>query len=76
MLKDLLTIPQLDFTLTTFDYPNALSLTDYQNFDGITIDSNWQQALENKLSQMGEADVLFVTGSLYFVSQVRDFIKK
>ncbi|WP_334333480.1 bifunctional folylpolyglutamate synthase/dihydrofolate synthase [Companilactobacillus sp. HBUAS59544] len=75
MLKDLLTIPQLDFTLTTFDYPNALTLTDYQNFDGITIDSNWQQVLEDKQDQMGEADVLFVTGSLYFVSQVRDFIK-
>ncbi|HIY91703.1 bifunctional folylpolyglutamate synthase/dihydrofolate synthase [Companilactobacillus sp. HBUAS56275] len=76
MLEDLLTIQNVDLTLTTFDYPNALHLADYQDLaDRITIEPDWKKALGEKMQQLGSDDVLFITGSLYFVSGVRDLLK-
>lgn len=77
MLDDLLTIPNVHITLTSFDYPNALYLDDYSHLaNRLTIDPNWEDSLEQTISQLGINEVLFITGSLYFVSEVRNMLKK
>ena len=72
MLQELLSIPNIHLILTTFDYPNALKLEDYQSESSkIEIVPQWEEAFKKVKSRLKPMDVLFVTGSLYFVSAVR-----
>lgn len=34
----------------------------------------WQQGIKEIVAKMGSKDTLFITGSLYFVSQVRTYL--
>ena len=64
--------------LTTFDYPKALNLGDFQNLEeeGVELAPSWELALVRAQKNLAEDDLLLVTGSLYFSSQVREFLKK
>lgn len=65
-------------TLTSFDFPRARtarSLFEEASFTQKNYFSSWKQALQNATSRLKENDVLLVTGSLYFVSEVRNFLK-
>lgn len=77
MMKDLKKLPYHQLTLTTFDYPKALTVADYQPYEDerTKLITPWQQALPEIIQQMDEEDVLIVTGSLYFSSQVREVFK-
>ncbi|EAC9345682.1 bifunctional folylpolyglutamate synthase/dihydrofolate synthase, partial [Listeria monocytogenes] len=77
MLQQLLSIPQAEIYLTTFDFPKALHLADgYQELDNnrISTVSLWQFGLAELLEKMTNEDLLLVTGSLYFVSEVRELL--
>ncbi|WP_291291837.1 folylpolyglutamate synthase/dihydrofolate synthase family protein [Enterococcus sp.] len=77
MLQQLLTIPKAEIYLTTFDFPKALQLSDeYQqlNEERISIVSLWQFGLAELLEKMTSEDLLLITGSLYFVSEVRELL--
>lgn len=77
MLQQLLAIPQAEIYLTTFDFPKALHLADgYQELDEkrISTVSLWQFGLAELLEKMTNEDLLLVTGSLYFVSEVRELL--
>jgi dihydrofolate synthase/folylpolyglutamate synthase len=77
MLQQLLSIPQAEIYLTTFDFPKALHLADgYQELDEkrISTVSLWQFGLAELLEKMTNEDLLLVTGSLYFVSEVRELL--
>lgn len=77
MLQQLLTIPQAEIYLTTFDFPKAIHLSDdYQqlNEERISIVSLWQFGLAELLEKMTNEDLLLITGSLYFVSEVRELL--
>ncbi|WP_125590884.1 bifunctional folylpolyglutamate synthase/dihydrofolate synthase [Companilactobacillus jidongensis] len=79
MLNMLQQVPNIKITITTFDFPSSLNVEDYaglDNIDGITIVDDWHKGLNNIKSEMISDDVLFITGSLYFISQVRDEMKK
>ncbi len=63
--------------MTTFEFPKAIPLTkEIQAIDPnrISFVSLWQLGLAELLEHMTNDDVLLVTGSLYFVSQVRALI--
>ncbi|MFS0861741.1 bifunctional folylpolyglutamate synthase/dihydrofolate synthase [Fredinandcohnia sp. 179-A 10B2 NHS] len=67
-------------TFTSFDFPRAASSKDlYESSsasDSIRVIENWIEAIEiskNKLSN-SENEVLLITGSLYFISNVRHYI--
>lgn len=78
MLDMLEKVPNIEITITTFDFPSSLNLEDYvglKNLDKITLVDDWHSGLNDIKSQMGSDDVLFITGSLYFISQVRDEMK-
>ncbi len=74
MLALLLEIPNARIYVTTFDYPKAIELDDkFENAADkrVTIVSLWQFGLGEVLEKMTDEDLLLVTGSLYFVSDVR-----
>lgn len=77
MLAALAQIPRSQILVTTFDNPKAIHLTnDYQTIcpSKISIVSSWQFGLADLLEKMNEDDLLLITGSLYFVSEVRQFL--
>lgn len=77
MLKKLLEIPNALIYVTTFDYPKAIVLDDdfkVAQDDRVSIVSLWQFGLGEILEKMGSDDMLLVTGSLYFVSDVRHLL--
>lgn len=73
MVNALQQIPNSQLVLTTFNYPCALKREDCSSFN-LLYYSNWQEALLKILAKMKPLDTLFITGSLYFVSQVRESI--
>nr|WP_242704264.1 folylpolyglutamate synthase/dihydrofolate synthase family protein [Enterococcus sp. 665A] len=76
MLKDLHKIPHAHMYITTFDYPKALNLSQYddQETEQFSVVSLWQFGLAEILESMDAEDLLLVTGSLYFVSEVRQLL--
>ncbi|WP_195935366.1 bifunctional folylpolyglutamate synthase/dihydrofolate synthase [Lactococcus lactis] len=78
MIKMLQTVKNSNLILTTFDYPKALNLGDFQKLEeeGVELAPSWELALVRAQKNLAEDDLLLVTGSLYFSSQVREFLKK
>ncbi|MGV9032897.1 bifunctional folylpolyglutamate synthase/dihydrofolate synthase [Lactococcus lactis] len=78
MIKMLQTVKNSQLILTTFDYPKALNLGDFQRLEeeGVELAPSWELALVRAQKNLAEDDLLLVTGSLYFSSQVREFLKK
>lgn len=76
MIQLLKRVPNVHLYLTTFDYPRAVELSTLEKYaDKKTeIVSLWQFGLGEILEKMGSEDMLLVTGSLYFVSQVRELL--
>lgn len=78
MVEMLETLPNSDITLTTFELPKALSCDYYNDMQGkenITIEMNWRQAFFHLLQRIeSEEEMIVVTGSLYFISEVRKFL--
>ncbi|WP_122645445.1 bifunctional folylpolyglutamate synthase/dihydrofolate synthase [Enterococcus mediterraneensis] len=77
MLDILLEIPKVRIYLTTFDHPKAIALNDNYVVPGderVSIVSLWQFGLAEILEKMTNEDLLLITGSLYFVSDVRNLL--
>lgn len=72
-------IPNSEYHLTTFDFPHAATLDDLRVRMAIPAASyheNWQTALDSLRTEASEEEVILVTGSLYFLSDVRKFLIK
>lgn len=79
MLELLLSVPQLTIYLTSFDHEKALKLEkNYQriNEQRITVASSWIFGLGEILEKAETEEVILITGSLYFVSQIRQLLMK
>ena len=78
MIERLIKIPNVDLIITTFDLPKAVPCCDYSLFnelDNVTIEPNWRHAFFNLLKKVeDDQDMIVVTGSLYFISEVRRFL--
>jgi dihydrofolate synthase/folylpolyglutamate synthase len=76
MLEILVTIPNARVALTSFNYPKAVDLSTTSEYEHLPIDiiSIWQFGIGDVLEKMKKDDILLITGSLYFVSQVREFL--
>ena len=76
MIGDLRSVPNIHLYLTSFDYPGAIDLSQLEEFADATTEivSLWQFGLGEILEKMSSDDMLLVTGSLYFVSQVRELL--
>lgn len=64
-------LPQVSLILTSFAYDGALSEENRQGRDYV---ENYQQFIEDW--QSSKQGILIVTGSLYFISEVRQMFKK
>lgn len=80
MLTTLRQVPNIHLILTTFAGPGQRQVTDpqqlaaqYQNDDRVTVMPNWQVAIGQITQQMSDSDLFLITGSLYFISDVRQF---
>lgn len=71
MVKDLTSVPNLDLKVTAFDYPKAFTKEQYEEL-GLTAFTDWREALAESLKELTGDDLILVTGSLYFISQVRE----
>lgn len=83
MLATLRTVSNLHIVLTTFQGPGTRAVTDpeelaaqYQNDDRIEVIDNWQLAIGTISQRMSAEDLFLITGSLYFISDVRAFFKE
>ncbi|MBM7584849.1 dihydrofolate synthase/folylpolyglutamate synthase [Bacillus pakistanensis] len=63
--------------LTTFDFPRVASpqeLATFISIDNVIEMIDWKSALANMISEVKEDEVLVITGSLYFISQVKPYL--
>ncbi|MDF0479491.1 bifunctional folylpolyglutamate synthase/dihydrofolate synthase [Vagococcus sp. PNs007] len=76
MIELFQSLPNVELTVTTFDYPKARSIEEYPTsvLRDVKSESNWQDGLLNLTESCQKDDMIVVTGSLYFISQVRAFI--
>ena len=61
-------LPDADLYVTSFDYQGSLEEQDFGDYTSI---ASYRDFIDNFESSAGEQDLLFVTGSLYFISEVR-----
>ncbi|HAP6068740.1 TPA: bifunctional folylpolyglutamate synthase/dihydrofolate synthase, partial [Enterococcus faecium] len=76
MLERLQQVPNVHIYLTTFEHPKAIELSEVSDLasERVSIVSLWQFGLADILEKMTNEDVLVVTGSLYFISEVRHLL--
>lgn len=66
-------LPDVVLYVTSFDYQGSLEEQDFGDYTSI---ASYREFIDNFESSAGEQDLLFVTGSLYFISEVRACIMK
>lgn len=62
---------------TSFDFPRAASANKLFSMfprDNSHAIENFKEAIDSELLRQGESDALLITGSLYFISEVRKYI--
>ena len=64
-------LPDADLYVTSFDYQGSLEEQDLGGYRNI---ASYRDFIDNFESSAGEQDLLFVTGSLYFISEVRAYL--
>ena len=68
-------LPEARLVVTTFEYAGAIKKTDYPSSE-IEFVENAQQFIENYINKTLDQEILWITGSLYFISFLRKiFIK-
>ncbi|WP_281350748.1 bifunctional folylpolyglutamate synthase/dihydrofolate synthase [Metabacillus lacus] len=66
-------------TFTSFDFPRAETAENLFKAAKVqhkSFEEDWKKLLLQKMETMREDDVLIVTGSLYFISEVRNYCRK
>ena len=66
-------LPDVALYVTSFDYQGSLEEQDFGDYTSI---ASYREFIDNFESSAGEQDLLFVTGSLYFISEVRACLMK
>lgn len=76
MIKMLQTVDNSKLILTTFDYPKSLKLEDFAHLEkeNVMLAEDWKSTYTALKANLKEEDVLLMTGSLYFMSQIRAYI--
>ena len=64
-------LPDTALYVTSFDYQGSLEEQDFGDYTSI---ASYRDFIDNFESSAGEQDLLFVTGSLYFISEVRAYL--
>ncbi len=68
---------EIIFTIFAFDRAiSAGELASYAKEESKLVFDNWKEAIDTKVEMLGENDVFIITGSLYFISEVRKYIRE
>lgn len=68
-----------EIIFTTFAFDRAISadkLASYSQKESKLVFENWKEAIDTKVEMIAENDVFIITGSLYFISEVRKYIRE
>ncbi|KEK26381.1 bifunctional folylpolyglutamate synthase/dihydrofolate synthase [Bacillus gaemokensis] len=68
-----------EMIFTTFAFDRAISakeLAAYSRKKSKQIFENWQEAIDTNMKNVKDNDVFIITGSLYFISEVRKYIRE
>lgn len=68
-----------EIIFTTFAFDRAIlagELASYAKEESKLVFENWKEAIDTKVEMLGENDVFIITGSLYFISEVRKYIRE
>ena len=68
-------LPEARVVLTTFDYAGAIEKTDYPSSE-VEFVEDAQQFIEKYIHKTSDQEILWITGSLYFISFIRKFFVK
>lgn len=71
MIQLLQQIPNVNLTLSTFDYPKSIQANDVVDISEAKWLANWQTFFDYPKKPN---EVYLITGSLYFMSQVREYL--
>ena len=66
-------LPDADLYVTSFDYQGSLEEQDFGDYTSI---ASYREFIDTFEASAGEKDLLFVTGSLYFISEIRACLMK
>ena len=66
-------LPQVELKVTGFDYQGALEETDVIGYDVIP---SYRELISSFEARADAQDLLFITGSLYFISEVRSHLQE
>ena len=64
-------LPDIALYVTSFDYQGSLEEQDFGDYTSI---ASYRDFIDGFEASAGEKDLLFVTGSLYFISEVRAYL--
>ena len=68
-----------EMIFTTFTFDRAISakeLAAHSSKETKQVFENWKEAIDIKMNKLQENDVFIITGSLYFISEVRKYIRE
>lgn len=73
MVEMLRALKGADLILTSFDHPQAMDLKDvyYLEKEGVTFAADWREKYEQLKISLGADALVVMTGSLYFMAQIR-----
>lgn len=77
--KSIHLLDQVAETISFTQLPNAnnakaIDLASKSNHSNVTIDEDWKRLINNELNQLEDHQLLIITGSLYFIAEVRKYI--
>jgi dihydrofolate synthase / folylpolyglutamate synthase len=64
-----------DLTATEFDFHRCKKAMEIANNHPVSINTNWKDFINNYIKNRTSKDILVITGSLYFITQVRHYLK-
>jgi dihydrofolate synthase/folylpolyglutamate synthase len=76
MIKKLDSVSQM-ITFVSFDFPRAANAEELYQFSSLAhkrSESDWQKAISEELRALESNEMLIITGSLYFLSEVKPYI--
>jgi dihydrofolate synthase/folylpolyglutamate synthase len=65
-----------DLTATEFDFHRCKKAEEIARNHLISINTNWKSFINNYIKTRTKNDILVITGSLYFITQVRHYLKE
>ncbi|EKF50544.1 bifunctional folylpolyglutamate synthase/dihydrofolate synthase [Lactococcus garvieae] len=76
MIKMLQTVDNSQLILTTFDYPKSLKIEDYSYLEENKVElvQDWKAKYDALADTLQDDEILLMTGSLYFMSQIREYL--